>query len=89
MTAYGADQGALAGPEHSDQPEELVEIPVDIPPPAPIVASLESIPEVAPSAPPATPRTPPIIPSISEPSPSSEPRIAISISEYRGLCQTL
>ena len=27
--------------------------------------------------------------TISEPSPSSEPRIAISISEYRGLCHTL
>ncbi|KAL6316088.1 hypothetical protein AAG906_015604 [Vitis piasezkii] len=30
----------------------------------------------------------PIIPPISESSPSSEPRIAISISEYRGLCHT-
>ena len=55
MIAYGADQGALAGPEHSDQPEELVEIPVDIPPPAPAMASSEPTPEVPPSAPQATP----------------------------------
>ena len=71
---------------HPEQPEEpqLVEIPVDITPPAhapPAVASSEPIPEVAPSAPQATPRTTPIIPPISEPSPSSEPRIAISIIE--------
>nr|CAN83762.1 hypothetical protein VITISV_017195 [Vitis vinifera] len=95
MTAYGAEPGALVGPEHleiphAEQPEEPqpVEIPVDITPPAPTVASLEPIPEVAPSAPPATPRTPPVIPVTSEPSPSSEPRIAIPISEYRGLCHT-
>ncbi|RVW85823.1 hypothetical protein CK203_055404 [Vitis vinifera] len=36
----------------------------------------------------ATPRTPPVIPPILEPSPSSEPRIAIPIIEYRGLCHT-
>ena len=41
------------------------------------------------SAPFATPQTPPVIPSISEPPPSSEPRIAISIFDYRGLCHTL
>ncbi|XP_034690515.1 histone-lysine N-methyltransferase 2D-like [Vitis riparia] len=43
-----------------------------------------------PSQPPAkaTPRTPPVIPPISESSPLSEPRIAISIIEYRGLCHT-
>ena len=27
MTAYGADQGAPVGPEHPDQPKELVETP--------------------------------------------------------------
>ena len=87
MIAYSAESGAPAGAEHSDiphpeQPEEPqpVEIPADI---------TEPIPEVAPSAPPATPRTPPVIPATSEPSSSSEPRIAISISEYRGLCHTL
>ena len=57
--------------------------------PAPAVPSTEPIPEVAPSAPHATPRTPLVIPPISEPSPSSEPRITISISDYRGLCHTL
>ncbi|KAL6340523.1 hypothetical protein AAG906_010431 [Vitis piasezkii] len=69
MTAYGADQGAPAGPEHPEiphpeQPEEpqLVEIPADMRAPAhaaPAVASPEPSPEVAPSAPQATPRTPP------------------------------
>ncbi|RVW84641.1 hypothetical protein CK203_044648 [Vitis vinifera] len=49
----------------------------------------EPIPEVAPSAPPATPQTPPVFPATSEPPSSSEPRIAISMSEYRGLCHTL
>ena len=57
--------------------------------PAPAVPSTEPIPEVAPSAPHATPRTPLVISPISEPSPSSEPRITISISDYRGLCHTL
>ncbi|KAL6336585.1 hypothetical protein AAG906_025140 [Vitis piasezkii] len=84
---YGAD-GSLGGPKHPDHPEEPVEIPVDTPPPAPAVASTEPIPKVAPSAPQATPPTPPVIPPISEPSPSSEPRIAIPIIEYRGLCHT-
>ena len=95
MTAYGANQGAPTGPEHPEiphpgQPQEPqpVEIPVDSTPPAPTVTSTEPILEVAPSAPPATPRTPLVIPLISEPFPSSEPRIAISISDYRGLCHT-
>ena len=86
MIPYGAELGAPTGLEHlkiphSEQPEEpqLVEMPA---PTAPI-------PEVTPSAPPATPGTPPVIPSISEPPLSSEPRIAISISEFRGLCHTL
>ncbi|RVW87024.1 hypothetical protein CK203_048347 [Vitis vinifera] len=96
MTAYSAEQGALAGAEHPDipHPEQLeepqpVQIPAEMRAPTPAVPSIESIPEVVPSAPPATPRTPPVIPFISEPPPSSEPRIAISISEYRGLCHTL
>ena len=91
MTAYGADQGAPARPEHPehpDHPEEPVEIPADTSPPAPAVASTEPIPKVAPSAPQAIPSTSPVIPPISEPSPSSEPRIAIPIIEYRGLCHT-
>ena len=57
--------------------------------PAPAMPSIEPIPEVTPSAPPATPQTPPVIPATSESSSSSEPRITISIFEYRGLCHTL
>ena len=94
MTAYSAEPGALVGPEHleiphAEQPEEPqpVEIPADIKAPA-HVALAEPIPEVTPSALPTTPQTPPVIPPTSEPSPSSEPRIAIPISEYRGLCHT-
>ncbi|RVW72471.1 hypothetical protein CK203_060486 [Vitis vinifera] len=87
MTAYGADQGAPAGPEHPDQP---IKIPTDTTATLPLqVASTEHILEVAPSAPQATPRTPLLFHPISEPSPSAEPRIAISIIEYRGLCHTL
>ncbi|RVW58016.1 hypothetical protein CK203_115861 [Vitis vinifera] len=85
MIAYGAEPGAPAGLEHLDipHPEQLeepqpVEIPADMRASAPTVPSIEPIPEVAPSAPPATPRTPPVIPSISKPPPSFEPRIAIS-----------
>ena len=96
MKAYGAEPGALVEPEHPEIPHleqpyepQLVQIPAGMRAPSPAVPSTESIPDVAPSAPHATPRTPPVIPSISEPPPSSEPRIAISISEYRGLCHTL
>ena len=88
MTACGADQGAPVGPEHPDQPEEPVEIPTNTPPPAPAVAFTDPIPKVPPSAPQATPQTPSVIPPIIEQSPSSEPRIAIPIIEYRGLCHT-
>ncbi|KAL6310955.1 hypothetical protein AAG906_007795 [Vitis piasezkii] len=88
MTYGGADQGAPAGLEHPEQPEEPVDIPADTQPPAHAVAPTEHIPEVAPSAPQATPQTPPVIPPTSEPSPSAEPRIAIPIIEYRGLCHT-
>ncbi|RVW86158.1 hypothetical protein CK203_038027 [Vitis vinifera] len=55
----------------------------------PDLPSTEPIPEVAPSAPHATPRLP-CYSTISEPSPSSEPRIAISISSieaYVTLCR--
>nr|CAN61898.1 hypothetical protein VITISV_032373 [Vitis vinifera] len=96
MTTYGAESGALDGLEHPEiphpeQPKEsqLVKIPADMRAPAPVVPSIEPIPEVAPSAPPATPRTPLVIPSTSKPPPPFEPRIAISILEYRGLCHTL
>ena len=81
MTAYGAEPGAPAGPEHPEEPQ-LVEIPADMRAPthaAPTVASPEPSLEVAPSAAQATPRTPPVIPPISEPFPSSEPRIVIPI----------
>ena len=95
MTAYGANQGAPAGLEHleiphPEQPEkpQPVEISADMRAPVSIVASPDPIPEVAPSAPLATPQTPPVVPPIAEPSPSSEPRITISIFEYRGLCHT-
>ena len=91
MTAYSADQGAPTGAEHPEQPEEPqpVEIPADMRAPTPAVPSIEPIPEVTPSAPPATPGTPPVIPSTSKPFSSSELRIAIFISGYRGLCHTL
>ena len=96
MTAYGAEPRAPAGLEHPEIPHpkqleepQSVEIPADMRAPAPIVPSTEPIPKVAPSAPPTIPQTLPVIPATSEPSPSSEPRIAISISEYRGLCHTL
>ncbi|KAL6333008.1 hypothetical protein AAG906_020028 [Vitis piasezkii] len=90
MTAYSAEPRAPAGAEHPDIPQQSEEpqpaqIPADTRPPAPV----EPIPEVTPSALPATPQTPPVIPATSEPPTSSESRIAISISEYRGLCHTL
>ena len=89
MTAYGgADQEAPVGPEHPEQPEELLDIPADTQPPAPAVASSEPTPEVPPSAPQATPQPPSDIPPTSRSSPSTEPRIAIPIIEYRGLCHT-
>ncbi|RVW58419.1 hypothetical protein CK203_109021 [Vitis vinifera] len=80
--------GAPAGPEHPEQPEEPVDIPSNTQPPAPVVASSEPILEVPPSAPQATPQPPPVIPPILEPFPSAEPRIAIPIIKYRGLCHT-
>nr|CAN83913.1 hypothetical protein VITISV_001895 [Vitis vinifera] len=89
MTVYGgANQGAPAGPEHPEQPEEPIDIPTNTQPPAPVVASSEPTPKVPPSTPQATPQPPPIIPPTLEPSPSVEPRIAIPIIEYRGLCHT-
>ena len=89
MTAYGGtDQGAPAGLEHPDEPEEPVDIPADTHPPAPTVALTKLTPKVPPSAPQATPQPPPIIPPTSGPSPSAEPRIVIPIIEYRGLCHT-
>ncbi|WJZ89334.1 hypothetical protein VitviT2T_008560 [Vitis vinifera] len=92
MIAYDVEPGAPPGPEHPEipqpeHPKELqpVEIPVDTRAPAPTVPSTGPMPEVAPSAPPATPGTPLVILATSEPPPPSESRIAISISEFRGL----
>nr|CAN74485.1 hypothetical protein VITISV_008161 [Vitis vinifera] len=94
MTAYSAEPGAPAGVEHpgiphAEQPQEPqpIETPADTRAPTPAMSSAEPIPEVAPSASPATPRPPPVIPAISEPSSSFEPRT--TISEYRALCHTL
>ena len=50
--------------------------------------SIGPMPEVASSAPLATPGTPPVVPAISELHPF-ESKIAISISEFRGLYHTL
>ncbi|XP_034710516.1 proline-rich receptor-like protein kinase PERK10 [Vitis riparia] len=85
MTAYSAEPRAPAGAEHPEIPHpEQPEEPQQVEIPADMGASTEPIHEVAPSTIPATPRTPLVIPATSEPSPSSEPRIAISIFEYRG-----
>ncbi|WJZ95353.1 hypothetical protein VitviT2T_014129 [Vitis vinifera] len=96
MIAYDAELGAPSGPEHPEipHPEHLeepkpVEILANMRAPAPVVPSTGPMPEIAPSAPPATPGTQPVIPSTLEPPPPSESRIAISISEFRGLCHTL
>ena len=52
MTAYGGvNQGAPVGPEHPEQPDEPIDIPVDIQPPAPAVASSKPTPDAPPSAP--------------------------------------
>ena len=95
MIAYDAKPGAPVGPEHLEIPHpehseepQPVEIPADMSAPAPTVPSTGPMPEGAPSAPPATPGTPPVIPSTLEPSPPHETRIAISISEFKGLCHT-
>ena len=90
MTTYDAKSGAPAGPEHLDRPQpehpeesQPVEIPTEMRAPTPTAGPM---PEVSPHA---TPKTPPIVPVVSEPPPPSESRIAISISEFRGLCHTL
>ena len=95
MTTYDAQPRAPIGPEHPEipQPEhpeepQPVEIPIDIKALAPAMPSTGHMPEVASSTPHATPRTPPVAPAASEPHPS-ESSIAISISEFRGLCHTL
>ncbi|XP_034708934.1 cornifin-A-like [Vitis riparia] len=84
----GPEHPKIPHPEHPEEPQP-VEIPVDMRAPAPAVPFIEPIPEIAPSAPPATLGTPPVIPSTSEPFSPHESRIAISISEFRGLCHTL
>ncbi|KAL6312868.1 hypothetical protein AAG906_041040 [Vitis piasezkii] len=96
MTACDAEPGAPVGPEYPEIPRpehpkepQPVEIPADMRAPALVVPSTGPMPKVAPSAPPATLGTPPVIPSTSEHPPPSVPRIAISISKFRGLCHTL
>ena len=95
MIAYDAELGAPAGlehpeipqPEHPEEPQPVA-IPTDIRAPVPAVPSIGPMPEVASSAPPATLGTPPVVPVAFEPHPS-ESSIAISISEFKGLCHTL
>ncbi|XP_034679802.1 proline-rich protein 36-like [Vitis riparia] len=96
MTAYDVERGAPAAPKHPDRPQPMhteeprpVEIPADMRAPAPAMPSIGPMPEVASSAPPATPGTPLVVPATSEPPPPFESRIAISISEFRGLCHTM
>ena len=96
MTAYGAEPGDSVGLEHPEVPQpecpeepQPVEILTDMRAPAPTVPSTGPMPEVASSAPPATLGTPPVVPSPFEPPPPSESRIAISISEFKGLYHTL
>ena len=95
MTAYDAEPGAPAGLERPkipqlEHPEEPrpIEIHVDTRAPAPTVPSTGPMPEVASSTPFATPGTPPVVLAVSELHPF-ESRIAISITEFRGLCHTL
>ena len=90
MTAYDAKPGAPARPEHPEIPQpKHPEEPQPVKLPAPTVPSIGPMPKVAPSAPPATPGTPSVVPATSEPSLPSESKIAISISEFRGICYTL
>ena len=90
MTAYDAELGALAGPEHPEIPQpKHPEEPQPVKLPAPIVPSLGPMPKVAPSAPPAAPRTLPVAPATSEPPHPSKSSIAIFSLEFRGLCHTL
>ena len=92
MTAYIAQPEALTGPDHPEipQPEEpqYAEIPIKIIAPAPAVSSIVLMPEATLSAPLTTPRILPVIPAASAPHPS-ESTIAMSISDFRGLCHTL
>ena len=88
MDQYDSLWWCRLGSTNLEQPEDPVDIPADTQPPGPVVAPTEHILEVPPSAPQATPQPPPVIPPTSEPSPSVEPRIAIPIIEYRGLCHT-
>ncbi|KAL6318417.1 hypothetical protein AAG906_041182 [Vitis piasezkii] len=92
MTAYDVEPGAPVGPEHPKEPQS-VEIPAGMRAPASAVPSTGPMPKVASSAPPTTLGTLPVISSTSEPSPPSESRIAISISEqiqqHLGILSTL
>ncbi|RVW64080.1 hypothetical protein CK203_051111 [Vitis vinifera] len=59
------------------------------PQPAARRASPRHIPEGIPIASPTITRAPPVTPTSSQPSSSTEPRMAIPISEYRELCRSL
>ena len=74
MTAYRAKQPELP------QPAEI---------PAARRASPNHILEGIPIASPTISKAPPVTPASSEPSTSTEPRMAIPISEYRDLCRIL
>ncbi|RVW18736.1 hypothetical protein CK203_098122 [Vitis vinifera] len=90
LLSYDAKPGAPAGPEHPEIPQpKHPEEPQPVKLPTPTVPSIGPMPKVAPSAPPATPGTPSVVPATSEPSLPSESKIAISISEFRGICYTL
>ncbi|KAL6336563.1 hypothetical protein AAG906_025117 [Vitis piasezkii] len=66
----------------------MVEIPIDIIPPAPVAPSTVPTPEATSFAPSTMPEAPPVVPATSAP-PPSESSITISSSEFRGLCHTL
>ncbi|RVW76541.1 hypothetical protein CK203_064336 [Vitis vinifera] len=96
LEAYDAEPRAPAGPKHPEIPQlecleepQPVEIPLAMRALASAVAFVGPMPEVASFAPLATPGTPPIVPATFEPPPPFESRIAITLSEFRGLCHTL
>ena len=88
MDQYDSLWWCRPGSTNPEQLEDPVDIPADTQPPAPAVAPIEHILKVPPFASQGTPQPPPVIPPTSEPSLSVEPRIAIPIIEYRGLCHT-
>ncbi|RVW34492.1 hypothetical protein CK203_110305 [Vitis vinifera] len=96
LLSYSADQGAPAGAEHPDIPHpeqseepQPVEIPADMRSTCPCSALYRAYTRGCTLCSSCHTIDSPVIPATSEPSLSSEPRIAISISEYKGLCHTL